>query len=207
MRHYLNITKYIIKHFIGFKNYDKIKLIRHFIIKNNTNNNIYFKYKNIIFHIKIVNQATPSIHLKMLQNYNSLMMAYEDATIRQYVLYIGNSRYNLKNSIVRDELIYIYDIIDINEFNKDDFLKCYDPTKVILTIFFASNEQLINKIINRLYELSIDEREFQGYLKELKILAKYKNKDKYVESWENTLQNSIYKNVIFNSWRDREKIL
>ena len=205
--HYTFIAKYIANHFINFKHYNNIELIKHFIIKNSTNNNIYFKYKRDVFHIKIVNKAYPNIHLKMLQNYNSLMMQYENSRIHQYILYIGDDKCSLKSSVNRDELIYVYDVIDVNDFNRNDFIKCYDPTKVILSIFFKCNEVFINKIINRLYELSIDEKEFKYYLKELKLLAKYKNLDGYIKSWENTLQNNIYKNVIFNSWRTREQIL
>ena len=203
-----NISKYIAQHFLNIKHFEDIKLIKHFIIKNNRDNNIYFKYKKRIYHIKIVNKPYKNIHNRMLQNYNSLMQEYEDYQIDQYILYIGDSVAKLKNCINRDELIYVYTIINLKDFKKEEFIKSQDISKVLLSILFNSKnkELFINKIINKLYKLSTTESQFKNHLKELELLARYKDLEEYIQRWESFLQNSNYKKVILKSWQESERL-
>jgi len=203
--YYKNIGRYIAHHFLNIRHYQDIKPIKHFIIENN----IYFKYKKRIYHIKIVNKPYKNIHLKMLQNYNSLMMEYEDTKIHQYILFIGKNVGKLKDCINRDELIYIYTIININDLQKKEFLKSNDVTKVLLSIFFNDKniEQYIGKIISKLYKLSTTETEFIEHLKELELLAKYKDLDKHIKRWKKFLQNNNYKSIILKSWQDNLDLL
>jgi len=205
--YYKNISKYIAHNFLNIRHYQDIKLIKHFIIKNNRDNNIYFKYKKKIYHIKIVNKPYKNIHNRMLQNYNSLMQEYEDYQIDQYILYVGDSVAKLKNCINRDELIYVYTIINLNDLKKKEFIKSQDISKVLLSILFNNkNEELfINKIINRLYNLSTTESQFKNHLKELELLARYKDLEEYIQRWESFLENNNYKNIILKSWVKKEK--
>ncbi len=203
-----NISKYIAQHFLNIKHFEDIKLIKHFIIKQHRDNNIYFKYKKRIYHIKIVSKPYKNIHNRMLQNYNSLMQEYEDYQIEQYILYIGDSVAKLKNSINRDELIYIYTIINLNDFKKKESIQSQEISKVLLSILFSDKNQelFVNKIINRVYNLSATQSEFREYLKELKLLSRYKDLEEHIQRWESFLQNSNFQKLLFKSWQKSQDI-
>ena len=204
-----NISKYIAQHFLNIKHFEDIKLIKHFIIKQHRDNNIYFKYKKRIYHIKIVNKPYKNLHNKMLQNYNTLIQEYENYKIEQYILYIGDDVTKLKDNINTDELIYVYTIINIKDFKKEKFIKSQDAEKVLLSILFntKNKELFINKIINQLYKLSTTEAEFKEYLKELELLSRYKDLENYIHIWKSFLKNSNYKNVLLKSWQDHKGII
>ena len=125
----------------------------------------------------------------MLQDYVNVLKNYRDKNIRQYLFYIGKKPYLQQNSFTRDELIYVYNFIDINSFKKSDFIDCYDISRVLLSILFAENESDIKKIITKIYELSLDDIDFRQNLNKLLLLSKYSNLDKYITFWINLLQN------------------
>ena len=191
MDFYKDITKYIAHHFINIRHQNRINFLKA------NKNSLYFEYKHIINQIKIVNYEEPNINILMLQDYIDILKNYKDRHIRQYLFFIGKKPYTQKHSIIRNEIMYVYNLININNFKKSDFIDCYDISRVLLSILFAENESDIKTIITKIYELSFDDSDFMQNLNKLLLLSKYNNLDKYITFWINLLQNSRFKELMF----------
>jgi len=46
------------------------------------------------------------MELRMLRYYSDILFEYKECNVRQYLIYIGKDKLNMKNIIDRDEILY-----------------------------------------------------------------------------------------------------
>lgn len=136
--------------------------------------NLIFKNGDEIIHIEIQNNNHPKMHLRMHRYLSDILFEYEELEVKQYLLYIGKSRYSMKNYIKKQDLDYKYDIIDMRDISCEALLYSGDPSAVVLSILCdfedRDKQMVVNTILKRLKELS-DDREYLNYLKMVNILS------------------------------------
>jgi predicted transposase YdaD len=129
-----------------------------------------------------------------------MLFEYEDLTIKQYLLYIGEAKCSMHPKITKDDLDYRYAIIDMHNIPCEALLNSNDPSAVVLSIlcdFKNKDKQIVvNTILKRLRELS-DEREYTNYLRMVNILSTNRNLEDEVEKGENMLSVDIEKTPFY----------
>lgn len=93
----------------------------------------------------------------------------------QFVIYIGNEPLTMKSTVSEENLAFSYEIIDIRRYDYEDFLNANTPEEVILAIlgnFHGENpENVIERILLRLKELTKTELAFGKYATQLEVLS------------------------------------
>ncbi len=177
------ISKEILKHIardisthilhIDIKN-DMELIDKEFTRIETRNSDLIFKNGNEIIHIEIQNDNHPKMHLRMHRYLSDILFEYEGLEIKQYLLYIGESRCSMLNTIKIQNLEYSYAIINMRDIPCEALLNSDDPSAIVLSIlcdFEDKNKQMIvNTILRRLKELS-DCREYTNYLKMVNVLS------------------------------------
>jgi len=89
----------------------------------------------------------------MHRYYSDILFLYEDYVVRQYMLYIGKAKCNMKSQIKRDK-------IDIRDIPCESFLYSDDSSAIVLAMlcdFEGKDKQMVvNTILKRLRELNDD---------------------------------------------------
>ncbi len=55
------------------------------------------------------------MNLRMLRYMSDILFEYEGLDVKQYLLYIGESKCSMQNHITKNRLDYSYDIIDMKD--------------------------------------------------------------------------------------------
>lgn len=180
-----NIARDISKHILKIEIKDNMELIsQEFTRVESRESDLVFKNGDEIVHIEIQNDNHKQMHLRMHRYLSDILFEHETKTIKQYMLYIGKAKCNMKSSIKIENLDYKYAIIDIRDIPCESFLKSDDPSALVLAMlcdFEGKDKQLVvNTILTRLKELN-DEREYRNYLKMVNIYSTNRGLEKEVE--------------------------
>jgi len=161
---------------------------------------LIFKNGDEIIHIEIQNNNHSQMHLRMHRYLSDILFEYESLELRQYLLYIGESRCSMTNSIKKQNLDYSYAIIDMRDIPCEALLNSNDPSAVVLSIlcdFEDRDKQIVvNTILKRLKELS-DDREYKNYLKMVNVLSTNRNLEDEVEKGVNMLSVDMEKTPFY----------
>jgi len=135
--------------------------------------------KNYILQIEFQSIDEKDMVYRMLE-YKSLLLRKHKLDVRQFVLYIGKNQHKrMTNRLISQGLTFEYEIIDIQAFDYEYFLKSEIPEEVILAILCnfknTSPEKVIHKVLNKLDELLKGQNRFGKYLKQLEVLAKLRD--------------------------------
>ena len=193
----------ISRHILKIEIADDMELIdKEFTRVEKRDADLVYKNGNEIVHIEIQNNYHPQMHLRMLRYLSDILFEYESFTIKQYLLFIGNDKRKMKNSIAQYKLDYSYDIIDIRDIPCESFLQSNDPSAVVLAILCdfegKDKQEIVNTILKKLLELSTDEQSFRNYLKKVEIYSTNRDLEKYVGKGEEMLAVNIEKLPSFN---------
>jgi len=180
-----HLAKDLSKHILKIKIEDNMELIdKEFTRVEKRDADLVFKNANEIIHIEIQNANHKEMHLRMHRYLSDILFEYEDLEVKQYLLYIGKYKCSMKNQIIKQNLDYKYDIIDIKDISCEALLYSNDPSAVVLSIlcdFEDKDKQIIvNTILKRLKELS-DDREYKNYLKMVNVLSTNRNLENEVK--------------------------
>jgi len=161
---------------------------------------LIFKNGDEIIHIEIQNNNHTQMHLRMHRYLSDILFEYEDLKVKQYLLYIGEWRCSMQRSIIKDNLEYRYDIVDMRDISCDALLSSDDPSAVVLSIlcdFEGRDKQIVvNTILRRLRELS-DDREYKNYLKMVNVLSTNRNLKDEVKKGTDMLSVDIEKTPFY----------
>lgn len=135
--------------------------------------------KSYILQIEFQSIDEKEMVYRMLE-YKSLLLRKYKLDVRQFVLYIGKNKHRrMTNKLISHGLTFDYEIIDIQEFDYEYFLKSEIPEEVILAILCnfknTSPEKVIHKILHKLDELLNGQSRFGKYMKQLEVLAKLRD--------------------------------
>ena len=167
---------------------------------------LIFKNGDEIIHIEIQNNNHSQMHLRMHRYLSDILFEYESLELRQYLLYIGESRCSMKNSIKKQNLDYSYAIIDMRDIPCEALLNSDDPSAVVLSIlcdFEDRDKQIVvNTILKRLKELS-DDREYKNYLKMVNVLSTNRNLEDEVKKGADMLSVDVEKTPFYQMGEKR----
>jgi predicted transposase/invertase (TIGR01784 family) len=160
------------------------------------------KHKNQIIHIEIQNDNDKTMHLRMMRYLNDIMFLYEDYEILQYVVYIGKNKCLMKDKIENKNIKFRYNLIDMKKIDCEKFLNADKAEMVILAVLCdfgnKDKQEIINKILIRLKELSENENIFRRNLEILTIFSSNRNLEDNVEKGVEMLRNiDIKKNPLY----------
>ena len=149
------------------------------------------------------------MHLRMHRYLSDILFEHESKTIKQYLLYIGKAKCNMKNSINIENLDYKYDIIDMRDLPCESFLYSDDPSALVLAMlcdFEGKDKQMVvNTILKRLRELN-DEREYRNYLKMVNIYSTNRGLEKEVAKGVEMLTVDIEKTPFYKIGIEQGKL-
>ncbi len=196
-----NIARDISKHILKIEIKENMELInQEFTRVESRESDLVFKNGDEIVHIEIQNNNHPKMHLRMHRYLSDILFEYEDLKIKQYMLYIGKERCNMKNTIKIENLEYIYDIIDIKEISCESFLESNDPSAIVLAMlcdFEGRDKQLVvNTILRKIKELN-DEQGYRNYLKMINVFSTNRGLEKEVEKGVEMLTVDIEKTPFY----------
>ncbi len=161
---------------------------------------LIFKNGDEIIHIEIQNDNHKQMDLRMLRYMSDILFEYETLEVKQYLLYIGESKCSMRNHITKKKLDYSYDIIDMRDIPCEALLSSNDPSAVVLSILCdfedRDKQTVVNTILKRLKELS-DEREYKNYLKMVNVLSTNRNLEDEVEKGVNMLSVDMEKTPFY----------
>jgi hypothetical protein len=121
-------------------------------------------------------------YLKMayrMADYWILLKCKYQLPVRQFVIYIGSNQPKMKTILSEDGNYFQFQLINITQFDYHRFLNSDNPEEIILSILSdfgkENTEKALHQIIDRLEETIIDQRTFQKYLRQLRVLSKLRN--------------------------------
>ena len=107
--------------------------------------------------------------------YRTLLKLIYKLPVRQFVFYLDSKPLEMVNYIKEDKLYFEYDLYDIRIFDSASFLKSTVPQEVMLAILCdyegVSPEDMMEKVILRLQELSKKKKDFQKHAFHLHVLS------------------------------------
>ena len=196
-----NIARDISKHILHIDVKEDMELIRNESTRvESRESDLLYKNGDEIIHIEIQNDNHKQMHLRMFRYLSDILFEHESKTIKQYMLYIGKKRCNMKNFIKIDNLDYKYVIIDMRDLPCESFLYSNDPSALVLAMlcdFEGKDKQMVvNTILKRLKELN-DEREYRNYLKMVNVFSTNRGLEKEVEKGVEMLTIDIEKTPFY----------
>jgi len=182
------LSKYILKIPIS----KKIELIdKEFVRVEKKEADLIFKSNKDIIHIEIQNDNHKKMDKRMLRYYSDILFDYEEYNIKQYIIYIGRYKCSMKSKIQRDSIDYQYKIIDMKDIPCQEFLESNDPSAVSLAILCdfkdENRQEIVNKILFKLKDISQDDIEFKSHLKIVEILSTNRNLEAEIKKGEEML--------------------
>ena len=167
---------------------------------------LIFKNGDEIIHIEIQNNNHKQMDLRMLRYMSDILFEYEGLDVKQYLLYIGESKCSMQNHITKNRLDYSYDIIDMKDIPCEALLSSSDPSAVVLSILCdfedRDSQMVVNTILRRLKELS-DEREYKNYLKMVNVLSTNRNLEDEVKKGVDMLSVDVEKTPFYQMGEKR----
>lgn len=125
-----------------------------------------------------------------MADYWVLLKSKYQLPVRQFVIFIGDGQPKMKTVLSEDGNYFQYQLINITQFTYLRFFTSENPEEIILAILsdFGSEkpENALNQIIHRLEETISDQRTFQEYLRQLRVLSKLCKLD---IKFDNMIQN------------------
>lgn len=114
-------------------------------------------------------------------DYWGLLKSKYNLPVYQYVIFIGEGESKMVNLIEENGNRFNFTKINITQYDYHRFLNSDNPEEVILAILSnfggETPEKAINQIILRLEETITDQRTFQKYLRQLRVLSKLRKLD------------------------------
>jgi len=113
-----------------------------------------------ILHIEFQTTNDRTMLYRMFEYYSLIKMEYKEKTIHQKLIYLGEDKCNMKNTLKDSKLSYEYELIDLKDFQCDDLLESDNMADI--TFAFLCNvrnrEKLFRKALSKLRKLPEQER-------------------------------------------------
>ena len=74
--------------------------------------------------------------IKEMRYYSDILFEYKNYSVKQYLIYIGKDKFNMKNEIKRDEISCKYGIINMKNIACEELLYHHSPSAVVLSILY-----------------------------------------------------------------------
>jgi hypothetical protein len=168
--------------------------------------------QKFILHLEFQVDDYSKMVYRMIDYWGLLKSKYQ-LPVRQYVIFIGNGQPQMKTVLSEDGNYFQFQLINITQFDYIRFLTSNNPEEIILAILsnFGNEkpENALNQIIHRLEETTTEQRTFQKYLRQLRVLSKLRKLDlkfddmiqnmaKYIDAENDYLYIKGQENIVSN---------
>ena len=134
--------------------------------------------EEFIMHIEFQVKNHKKMDWRMLV-YRALLSSKYGLPVRQFVIYLGNGACTMIDNIEEVNMSFKYDLVVFNTFDYRLFLDSEEPEEIILAILANhkndDKSDIIEKLLQRLIEMSKSSENLQKNIMELEILAHLRN--------------------------------
>ncbi len=146
--------------------------------------------KPYLLHVEFQSSNSPEMLWRMAEYFIKFTRTYQ-LPVKQYVVYIGNKKMSMKDTIKLGNFNYAYTLINIKSLSYKDFIASNSAEEVIFAILTdfenQSSETIIQKIFKRIEELEKDPLRFGKYVNQLEILSKTRKLQKVINQKINNM--------------------
>ncbi len=113
-----------------------------------------------IFHMEFQFFNDPDMPWRMLRYYTSIAERYKTKNIKQLLVYVGNERLSMKDTLELENLTFRYDMLDIRQIDCRELLESQDPGDRIIACLcrVEDEEYLIRKLLETMEGMRDEER-------------------------------------------------
>ncbi|WP_457624212.1 hypothetical protein [Persephonella sp.] len=129
-----------------------------------------------IFHLEMQTKNDKNMPFRMLEYYTLLKQKYPDKPINQMVLFVGDGKLNMPDSLQVDNLHFGYQVVDIKTIECKELLESDSLEDKILAVLcdVKDFERYIKTVVGELVKLP--EKERADYIRKLLISLDYRPK-------------------------------
>ncbi|MEA5257256.1 hypothetical protein VB264_05615 [Arcicella aquatica] len=136
--------------------------------------------EEFILHLEFQVDDYPKMIYRMIDYWVLLKSKYQ-LPILQYLIFIGSGQPKMKKDLSEDGNYFHFELINITEFDYTLFLTSNNPEEILLAVLsdFGKDkaEDALYQIVHRLEVIVNDQRTFQKYLRQLRVLSKLRKLD------------------------------
>ena len=103
-----------------------------------------------ILHIEVQNDNFPSMNARMLRYKLDIREDYPGLLVRQYLVYIGKSKFNMPVELHCYRLEYSYHVLDMHDIDCSELLDSNNPDALVLVILCDFGERAAQEVIERI---------------------------------------------------------
>ncbi|MEL6536849.1 MAG: hypothetical protein AAFQ98_15625, partial [Bacteroidota bacterium] len=138
------------------------------------------KGEEYLLHLEFQTQDDPKMMYRMAE-YKALLLRKFEVPVRQFVLYLGPGKSQMETQLPKGQEIVGYTLKNLSEVPWDQSIRSTVPEEILLGILGdyprEEGKVVIQRIVERLWELRTDEITRQRYLQHLLILSRLRNLD------------------------------
>nr|VFK71480.1 MAG: hypothetical protein BECKUNK1418H_GA0071006_106814 [Candidatus Kentron sp. UNK] len=148
--------------------------------------------KPFLLHIEIQNNNDDHMPARMMRYLTDVLLAYPGLPVRQYLIYIGAEKLNMRNGFDGPDFHYRYDLVDMRAVGCEYLIKKDTPEALVLSILcdFGDRDpqEVVDYIYTRLRELLGDNsKRLRECIDMLHILSVNRDLDRQIEEAEKML--------------------
>ena len=138
--------------------------------------------KRYLLHIEF--QVADDLNMVLrMQTYRALFQEIYRLPVKQFVFYLGKRKPKMANRIADlipgDENNFAFSLINTQQYDYQSLLESQIPEEIIFAILgdFKNEqvEKIVSNILNRLLQISPDQKKLQRYIQQLLVLSKLRN--------------------------------
>ncbi|MEL6537606.1 MAG: hypothetical protein AAFQ98_19455 [Bacteroidota bacterium] len=140
--------------------------------------------EEFLLHLEFQTQDDPKMVYRRAE-YKALLLRKFEVPVRQFVLFLGIGKSRMIHQLPKGQEILGYTLKNLSELPLDDTLNSTIPEEVLLAILgqysLEEGEDIVRKVIKRLWALRHDETTRQRYLQHLVVLSRLRKLDRVTE--------------------------
>lgn len=166
------------------------------------------KGKTFILHIEFQVKNEGKMGYRMVEYFTMLRRKY-DVSVRQYVIYIGEQRMTMSDTLAVDRLVFSYDLLNISDIDYRVFLRAKNPEEILFALLgdFGKEapERVINEITTTLDAAAIGPLELERFRSQFHILMQLRTLvTKNIDNMEPVSSFFKTENDIFYQWGEKK---
>ncbi len=124
-----------------------------------------------LLHIEVQSTNDPNMHYRMHEYYTLILGKYRDKDIKQVVLYVGNDKMSMSNRLIRDKIVYEYDLVDIRDIDCNILIESPSQGDKLLALLcnIKEEDRFIGNVME--YMLKLEKEKRKDFLLKLFLLS------------------------------------
>lgn len=135
-------------------------------------------HQSFILHLEFQVANERDMVYRMLE-YHALLLRKYKIPVRQYVIFMGEGIPNMVTHFNSQNLDYFFELKNLKDYDYENLLQSNIPEEVILAVLSSHKnqkpEEIVSKILQKIFQIVPDKIKLQRYLKQLGILSNLRN--------------------------------